>query len=167
MAHRLRLTATFTKKTLCFPSSQSRRVSSYFQPSESEYVDQPVYPPIVDLSREAVKARNVEAAAQKIRSLPTVEEKLIELNKPKYYGWWACHLNEHNIPFNTLPFAQFATRTCLTPGLPPAYKDFEVAAEKLLPVIKGPLSDLILQEFDRIIPRYSSSCTCKSHWESS
>ena len=155
MAHKICFSLQITKRTLSSPSHQFRRVSSYFQPSESEYFDgPPVYPPILDLSPEAVWDRTVENRAEQFKYLPTVEEKLIELNKPRYYGWWSCQLTEFKIPYNGLPFIQFATRSCMSSGLPPAYKDLEVAAEKFLPIIKGPLSDLILQEFSCTEPRY-------------
>ena len=150
MAHRIAVANKATKKTLI---SQCRRISSYFQPSESEFTPEPVYPPILDLSYQAVKDRNIEAVAQKITNLPTVEEKLIELNEPKYYGWWACQLKERKIPYNALPFAQFATRTCLVDELPSIYTGFDEVASKSLPFIKDKLSDLILQELQYVEKR--------------
>lgn len=151
MAHRLSLAIRVNQKTLGF--LPCRRVSSYFQPSESEFVDQPVYPPILDMSRQAIKARKIEAVAEKVTSQPTVEEKLIELNMPKYYGWWACQLYEKKIPYNALPFIQFATRTCLVSEQPMSYASLESAADKYLDKVKGPLCDLILQEFGCSSPR--------------
>lgn len=153
MAYRLSLAKQVSQKILK-NIPQCRRISSYFQPSESEYVDQPVYPPILDMSRDSVKARQIEAVAQKITNLPTVEEKLIELNEPKYWGWWACQLREDFVPYNALPFAQFATRTCLVPGSPDIYKDLESRAQQLIPTVKGPLCDLILQMVECASARY-------------
>lgn len=127
---------------------QLRNVSNYFQPSESEYVDRPTYPAILDMSRQAVKDRRIESVATRITNLPTVEEKLIELNEPKYYGWWACHLNEDNVTYNSLPFCQFATRTVLAPAgiLPPIYSQLEDKVNDILPLLTDRLVQLILQE---------------------
>lgn len=151
MAHRLAVANEATKKTLI---SQCRRISSYFQPSESEFTAEPVYPPILDLSYQAVKDRKIEAVAQNITNLPTVEEKLIELNAPKYYGWWACRLKERQISYDALPFTQFATRTCLANELPSIYTGLDEIASKSVPIIKDKLNDLILQEFQYIEKRY-------------
>lgn len=145
MAHRLAVVSGIGKKSLI---SQYRRISSYFQPSESEYVSEPVYPPILDLSYEGIKDRKIETQAQKITDLPTVEEKLVELNAPKYYGWWACHLKEMFIPYDALPFCQYATRTCLSNGLPPVYAGLDEMATNSLPKVKEQLNNLILQEFE-------------------
>lgn len=151
MAHRLVLLMEVARRPL---STQSLRFSSYFQPSDSEYNETAIYPPIFDLSREAVKERKIETEAQRISSLPTVEEKLIELNMPKYYGWWACRLYEGIIPYNPLPFTQFATRTCLSQGLPSGYNQLDSVASALVPNIKNKVIDLLLQELDYVNFRY-------------
>lgn len=147
MAHRLVRVTEVVRKSF---AKQGVRFSSYFQPSESEYNETAIYPPIFDLSREAVKDRKIETEAQRVTALPTVEEKLIELNMPKYYGWWACRLYEGEIPYNPLPFTQFATRTCLTQGLPSMYNELDSVAAALVPNIKSKVSDLLLQELDYI-----------------
>lgn len=152
MAHRLTVVNGVKRKSLV---SQCRRISSYFQPSESEYVNEAVYPPILDLSYEATKDRKIENEAQKITNLPTVEEKLIELNAPKYYGWWACQLKEKVVPYDPLPFCQYATRTCLSNGLPPVYSELEEIASNSVPKIKEKLNELLLQEFEYVEKRYT------------
>jgi small subunit ribosomal protein S30 len=108
----------------------------------------------LDLSYEARKERKIEEIAQNITKLGTVEEKLIELNAPKYYGWWALNLYERVISYNALPFTQFATRTCLVNELPSIYNDVDEIALKSLPNIKDKLNDLLLQEFEYVSPRY-------------
>ena len=150
MAHRIAVANEVTKRTLI---SHCRRISSYFQPSESEYVNEPIYPPILDVSFQAIRDRKIEATAQKVTNLSTVEEKLIELNAPKYYGWWACRLNEGQISYNALPFTQFATRTCLANGLPSTYNDLEEIASNSVPIVKSKLIDLLLHEFSYVIER--------------
>jgi small subunit ribosomal protein S30 len=153
MAYKISVASEATKKTLI---SQCRRISSYFQPSESEYESKAVYPPILDLSYEARKERKIETIAQNIKTLETVEEKLIELNAPKYYGWWALNMKERKISYDALPFTQFATRTCLVNELPSIYSDVDAVASQSLPIVKDKLKDLILQEFEYINPRFVS-----------
>ncbi|XP_046399842.1 39S ribosomal protein S30, mitochondrial [Ischnura elegans] len=69
------------------------------------------YPPIQDLSYYARKYREYEKWHEKIKALPTVEEKLLELNMPSYYGWRCFQLKEGVIPYDFLNFTQFVTRT--------------------------------------------------------
>ena len=152
MAYRFAFANRITNNLPKSPSQALRRLSSYFQPSESEYVDVAVYPPIID--RQSKADRKIEAEAKKITGLPTVEEKLIELNAPKYYGWWACQLSDHKIPYGGLPFYQFATRTAVQEGLSAIYSTTDEAVSQYLPIVKSHLSELILQEFEYAIPRY-------------
>ena len=127
---------------------ECRTFSSRFFPVENEYVDEACYPPILDLSRQSVKDRKVDGLAQHITSLPTVEEKLIELNAPKYYGWWSSQLSGTNIPYNAQPFVQFATRSCVERNLPSLYSDLDDTASKYSSALKDSVQDLILQELE-------------------
>ena len=153
MAYRLAFANRVAKNWPKSPSHVFRSLSSYFQPSESEYVDVPVYPPILGMSQQAIADRKIESEAKKITSLPTVEEKLVELNAPKYYGWWACQLSDYKIPYDGLQFYKFATRTAVQEGLPPIYSTTDEAVAQYFPVVKSHLSELILQEFEYAIPR--------------
>lgn len=69
------------------------------------------YPAILDTSFEAKKARERKKWHDKIKALPTVEEKLLEINMPSYYGWKSLNLSEGVIPYDSLGFTQFITRT--------------------------------------------------------
>lgn len=158
MAYRLAFANRLAKTLPNSLNQQCRRLSSYFQPSESEYVDVPVYPQILDVSPPAINTRKIEEGAQKITKLPTVEEKLIELNAPKYYGWWACQLTDNIVPYNVLPFYQFATRSAVQEGLPSIYSNADEAAAQYLPIVKDRLSELILQEFEYVVPRLVLKC---------
>lgn len=143
MAHRF---SSLTVRVAGKPglSCSCRLFSSHFHPVESEYVDEPCYPPIVDLSRQARKNRAADAVAQSVTDLPTVEEKLIQLNEPKYYGFWSLKLSERLIGHNLLPFIQFATRTTLSRDLP---KVSEQAAA-LAPALSDKVQQAIVQEFE-------------------
>ncbi|GLG96810.1 Uncharacterized protein GBIM_03711 [Gryllus bimaculatus] len=76
-----------------------------------EYTEKPEYPPILDLSRDAVKKRNDEVWHNKIKNLEILEEKLMEVNMPRYYGWPCIGLFEGKVPYGSLQFAQYITRT--------------------------------------------------------
>lgn len=78
---------------------------------DSEYTDEAVYPPIMDNSRDAIKAREKNEWHMKIKRIGTIEEKLIEINVPKYYGYKCVMLSEKEFPYNTMRFLQYATNT--------------------------------------------------------
>lgn len=109
------------------------------------------YPPILDLSREATNRRKREEWHNKIKHIGTVEEKIIELNMPRYYGWKAYEIEEGVIPYDPLPFAQYVTRTHMVnePGLP-AYYDSLLTPESLdasVQQIKSQIEDAIVFEY--------------------
>ncbi|MPC91464.1 hypothetical protein E2C01_086502 [Portunus trituberculatus] len=58
--------------------------SLYHDAALSEYTDTPQYPEILDVSWEAIRRRKKEAWHQKVTRLPSVEQKMMELNMPKY-----------------------------------------------------------------------------------
>ena len=121
---------------------------------DGEYTNEPCYPPILDLSRQATKERVAKHRSDKIKQLSTVEERLVELNAPKYYGWWSCCFQEKLIPYNALPFVQFATRTAVERGLPAVYDKLDEEARQATDEIQGQVRDLIIQEFESVVPRY-------------
>lgn len=106
--------------------------------SESEYVDEPNYPPIITdppLKQEKQKWHS------KIRRLQTYEQKMMELNMPKAHGYYSCHLSDDEYKVNALPFLKFVTRTSWTDGLPDHYyKEVsaaaKVAAQRLAPHVE-------------------------------
>lgn len=77
----------------------------------NEYTKTPNYPPILALDTKNVYCRDRDLKLDKIKRLGTIEEKLIGINMPRYYGWSSLILNEGNFPFNILPFVQHITRT--------------------------------------------------------
>lgn len=109
------------------------------------------YPPILDLSLNSRKRREREEWHDRIKNIGTVEEKLMELNMPRYYGWKVCKIDEGRIPYDPLPFAQYVTRTHVVnePGLP-AYYDSLLTPESLdasVQQIKGQIEDAIVFEY--------------------
>ncbi|KAG8225414.1 hypothetical protein J437_LFUL004614 [Ladona fulva] len=69
------------------------------------------YPEIEDTSYLPTKQRERKKWHEKIKSLSTVEEKLIEVNMPSYYGFRCVDLSEGVIPYDSLNFTQSITRT--------------------------------------------------------
>lgn len=78
-----------------------------------EYEKEPKYPSIEELSfrRNLLKRRT--HWYDHIRGLDTVEEKLLAINQPRYYGYKSVMLNDNNFGYNSLPFIQHSTRTSL------------------------------------------------------
>lgn len=85
----------------------------YSSLSNEENNSKDLYPPILDLSIKAKKDRETLDMHQKIQALNTVEEKLLALNVPRYYGWDSIVLNENKVPYNFLPLVQNITKTHL------------------------------------------------------
>lgn len=93
------------------PIHLCRRFSSTVPSENSEYTDTPVYPTILDLSTENVRKRERDEKLDKLKKLGTIEEKLIGINMPRFYGWSSLMLHEGSYPFNFMPFVQHITRT--------------------------------------------------------
>ncbi|KAF4532271.1 hypothetical protein B566_EDAN007243 [Ephemera danica] len=121
---------------------------------EEEYSSEPKYPTIIDVSRPAEKAREVQAWHEKIKNLSTVEEKLIEVNIPKYYGWRCVMVKEGQISYNSMGYAQHITRTHFIDGLPAIYTSpqLDEAAKQCMGEIKSQFTEALLYEFQRELP---------------
>ncbi|XP_032580726.1 39S ribosomal protein S30, mitochondrial [Drosophila sechellia] len=74
---------------------------------------EPVYPEIQDTSFKARKQKDAANWHEEIRQVPTVEEKMIKINMPRYYGFKVVDFNDSKIPYNALPLTQHYTRTVL------------------------------------------------------
>ncbi|XP_025075488.1 uncharacterized protein LOC105432645 [Pogonomyrmex barbatus] len=111
-----------------------------------------IYPPIEDLSNWKSKWKKTRQAwHDKIKNLETVEEKLFEINMPRYYGWKSLILNEHVVPYNSLSHVQYITRTHVVKesGLP-TYYDNIISTEQLdnlVQVIKSDIENDIIFEY--------------------
>jgi small subunit ribosomal protein S30 len=92
---------------------KARQLSNQVQPQNdnSEISERAEYPAIVDTSYKAKKTREVKKWHEKIKRIGSIEEKLIEINIPRYYGYKCMMLDEKVFPYNTLPFFQYVTKT--------------------------------------------------------
>jgi small subunit ribosomal protein S30 len=90
-----------------------------------------------------------EKKKKKIKALKTVEEKLFEINMPRYYGRKCIMLLEDSIPYNSLSFAQHVTRTHLREftNLAPYSTDLEEESNKLLEHVKPWIEEALVFEF--------------------
>jgi Mitochondrial 28S ribosomal protein S30 (PDCD9) len=79
--------------------------------NQEEYNRLARYPEIKDISAKARKVEKNEAYHEEVKQLNTVEEKLIKLNMPKYYGFKCIMLHDKKFPYNSLPMSQYACRT--------------------------------------------------------
>lgn len=111
--------------------------------SEADDASKPMYLPVEDVSWRAKWKRNRQTWYDKIKSLETVEEKLFEINMPRYYGWKPLILKEHYIPFDALSHAQYCTRTHIVKesGLPEYYNNV-VSNEQLDRMVQAIKSDI-------------------------
>ncbi|CAL4108052.1 unnamed protein product, partial [Meganyctiphanes norvegica] len=110
----------------------------------SEYTEVPEYPPIVDNSKEAKRQRTKEEWHNEITSLPTIQQKLMEMNMPKYYGYWSCQMHSSRHYLNALEYIQYATRTHVSNDLPEEYyAEEKIEAAKILPRIRDQVEGLI------------------------
>lgn len=105
-----------------------------------------IYPQVNDVSPHGVFRTQQEKYFEKIKALETVEEKIIALNMPRYWGWPAFILKEGVLPYNPLPFAQFLTRTVISQSnkLPLFRKD--ESTQTLLTQLKKELEKVVLFE---------------------
>ncbi|XP_037937838.1 28S ribosomal protein S30, mitochondrial-like [Teleopsis dalmanni] len=104
------------KLRACINASNNRCLATKVQPAaqtnnNSEYTDEPQYPEIQDVSFKARKVREKEDWYKEIEEVPTVEEKLIKINMPRYYGYKVFKLTDEKLPYNCLPAIQHYTRT--------------------------------------------------------
>ncbi|KAM8719301.1 hypothetical protein ACLKA7_011934 [Drosophila subpalustris] len=81
--------------------------------ADLEYTAEPEYPQIRNLSYKARKQHTAAEWHNEIRELPTVEEKMIKVNMPRYYGYKVVDLTDSSVPYNALPLTQHYTRTVL------------------------------------------------------
>lgn len=115
---------------------------------EDEYTKHPEYPPIADLSFRANLLKRRKHWYDQIKSLNTVEEKLLAINMPRYYGYKCLMLTDNNFSYNCLPFIQHSTRTILetTYGLPPLYKQLSDSANVFIDCVKADIESAIVFE---------------------
>ncbi|KAK8751009.1 hypothetical protein OTU49_015091 [Cherax quadricarinatus] len=142
------------------------RAHSHEAVAQTDYTDTPQYPEIMDTSRKAVKMRKKAEWHEKIECLPTVEQKMMELNMPKYYGYWSCHLNDVRPTLLGVDFVQYATRSHVVKGLPGQYyTQVEAQADILTPKIQDKIQHLIDLNFNCKLNRknFASDLAAERH----
>lgn len=87
------------------------------------------YPPILDPSKAAVAEREKLAWHEQVKKCSTIEEKLIKVNMPAYWGLRTTPLVNDEYHYNCLPYFQHWTRTQYENGLPNGW--FKSPAEKV------------------------------------
>ncbi|KAH8354871.1 hypothetical protein KR084_012880 [Drosophila pseudotakahashii] len=114
----------------CLASGQSLQVQQQVNPA----VDvEPAYPDIRDPSFKARKQKDAADWHEEIRQVATVEEKMIKINMPRYYGYKVVDFNDSKIPYNALPLTQHYTRTVL--------EDLVVPSASTSPEVAAPTSE--------------------------
>lgn len=105
--------------------------------------EQAKYPPILDLSRSAARRREKQSWHDEIQNVKSVEEKLIKINMPKYYGFKSVLINHEKVPYNALPLIQHYTRTHFIEQNEPLsfYSQYEEKTTKYLEIIKGQIEE--------------------------
>lgn len=86
--------------------------------SNAKVVTKVEYPPIIDKSPAAVKNRQKIEWHEAVKKCPTIEEKLIKVNIPAYWGLRTTPLENDEYHYNCFPFFQHWTRTQYETGLP-------------------------------------------------
>lgn len=76
------------------------------------------YPPILDPSKKARIEREKIAWHEAVKNVKTVEEKLIKVNMPAYWGLRTTPLENDEYHYNCFPYFQHWTRTQYEDGLP-------------------------------------------------
>lgn len=114
----------------------------FYNPKD-EYTEHVQYPKI-ETERE-INEKETIAWYDKIKRIKSVEEKLFEINVPRYWGWKCLLLKEGEIPYNSLDFTKFITRTHLIEckELPENYQQSSEISSNLVKKIKTLVEDLV------------------------
>uniref|UniRef100_A0A6G1SAJ4 28S ribosomal protein S30, mitochondrial n=1 Tax=Aceria tosichella TaxID=561515 RepID=A0A6G1SAJ4_9ACAR len=95
------------------------RLTMYPKPEIEEYSQEPEYPPLNEASKEGLRAQVRLDWYETLKTLPTVEQKLYEIDRHASHRM--AHINNWLPTCNSLPFAQYLTRTHLIESLPNSY----------------------------------------------
>ena len=98
-------------------------------PKSEEYTAVAEYPKIPQFKN--IHEQSYAELKNQIKSLNTVEEKQLYLNKPKYYGWYSCNMEVNKIPPESLNLLQYVTNTTIVRNqLPEKLSNLDEIAEK-------------------------------------
>lgn len=111
----------------------------------NEYTENPIYPEILNNSIKSKEIRKKMVWHEDIKKLKTVEEKLIKVNMPRYYGYKCVMFGDEKFPYNCLPLTQHYTRTMLKidNNLPAFYNSNSSVVDKLVTSLKNEIIDCI------------------------
>lgn len=115
----------------------------------------PQYPEIKDITWRGRRKDEAAAWSKKIQDLGTIEEKLIVVNMPRFYGWKCIMLREGMQFYDSLPLCQHMTKTHLVEGLPSIYNtnEAEKAATQFANEVKAEVEDALVFEMSRSVPK--------------
>lgn len=116
---------------------------------ESEYYDEPPYPPIREFPPKFTDkvADTKRKRIEKIKNVETIEEKIIELNLPRYYGF-KCLMMSDRLPYDSLPYVQFCTNTEFVEEKSHVEEDEIQKVDEFLKLVKGELVESLEFEID-------------------
>ncbi|KAK0181570.1 hypothetical protein PV327_003843 [Microctonus hyperodae] len=111
----------------------NRQLETAITSNSNEIIPEEVeYPPIQDISYKARWRRFRETWHEEVKQVKTVEEKMIKINMPRYWGFRCMMYDEGKIVYHELPHAQFVTRTYVASDTQlPSYYDNVIEPEKL------------------------------------
>lgn len=96
---------------LKYPKIRITRAFSTALAQQETPKDAVEYPPIVDNSFKEKFNRRRVAKYDRIKECPTIEEKIIELNMPRYWGFRCLMMGDQWYPYNSLPMVRYSTKT--------------------------------------------------------
>lgn len=102
---------TIIKRNYIGTAVNSQAQALQTKPENEEYDEVARYPEIIDTSFTNRKKLEALSWQKQIQETPTVEEKMIKINMPRYYGFKVVHMNDERLPYNCLPAIQHYTRT--------------------------------------------------------
>lgn len=115
-------------------------------PKPNEYTSKPLYPPIPQYRSENEK--RVSVAKEAVKNMSTVEEKMYQINRPKYFGWYSYLIDPNYLPVDILDFSKFSTWTHVVDELPEYFtnKAVEDEANTILAEISPLLEQVLCNE---------------------
>lgn len=116
---------------------------------ESEFYDEVPYPEIkpFPLDYRTRKTENRQTRFEKIKKLETIEEKMIEINMPRYYGFKSIKMSDH-FPYNPLPNVQYYTNTEFVEEQSLVDSEDSTKIDEFLKLIKSEVIDAFEFEID-------------------
>lgn len=123
----------------------SERHSSTDAPDAVQKVE---YPPILDVSKKAVRTREKISWHDQVKAVQTIEEKLIKVNMPYYWGLRTIPLQNDEYHYNCLPYFQHWTRTQYEDGIPETWsKQSPEEVDRLVALVRAEIVDAIVFQY--------------------